>query len=106
MKDEEDDEEVKVSTVPPLLFPRSLIATSHSHLVPTNVHILGSGQFRQPMVMTSVTVATKPAAQPTPQSLGQPTTLAPSGCTKPSVDTTVPEKVVPEVAMGLPEGVV
>ena len=41
VEDEEDDEEVEVITASPLLFPRSLTATSHLHLVPAGMHILG-----------------------------------------------------------------
>lgn len=42
-EDDEDDEEVKIIIALPLLFLRSLIATSHSHLVPVGVHMPGFG---------------------------------------------------------------
>lgn len=95
MEDEDADEEVEVITTPPLLFPRTLTTTSHSHLVPAGVHIPGFRQFRQPVVMMPVTVTGRPAARPS--------VLAPSGSTKPSV--AVPDTVVSKVAMGLHEGV-
>ena len=46
VEDEGDDEEVEVITAPPLLFSRSLTATSHLHIVPASVHIPGFKQFR------------------------------------------------------------
>ena len=63
-EEEEDDEEVEVIIATPLLFSRLALSTT-THLVPVGTHIahiLGFGQMRQPVVMTTtqlvVTVAT------------------------------------------------
>ena len=51
----EDDEEVKVIIATLLLFPQPTLSLT-SHLAPASVHILGFGQFRQPIVMTPIRV--------------------------------------------------
>ena len=52
----EDDEEVEVITMTPLLFPWHALSTT-SHLVPIGVHIPSFTQFGQPIVVTPTIVA-------------------------------------------------
>ena len=66
----EDNEEVEVIIVTLLLFPWPTLSVT-SHLAPVGVHIPGLKQFREPIVMTPVIVAT----EPTPIRIPKPTVI-------------------------------
>lgn len=67
-EEEKDDEEVEVISATPLLFPQPVLSAT-AHLVPVSTHmahIPGFRQFKQPIMMTSATVAVPPPVVPKP----------------------------------------
>jgi hypothetical protein len=86
---EDDDEEVEVISATPLLFPRPVLSTT-AHLSPVGTtHMLGFGQFRQPVTLTPVTVAVPPPV------VAQHAIVSPATTTSQAVQVSQPFTVQP-----------